>query len=541
MIEPAHVPTPLPAQAAALLSQADQAYRAGGMAQARALATQACEAAPRSREPWLMRADIGQRMSDMGEMELALGRAAALTAPGAERRRFELHRAWALHTLGRLGETYAIAKALAAGPWEPAEGKALGALLDSAGLSEAALGPILAAAAITPDSADSWYDAALVHRSLGDAEAAVAAAERAVALDPDLGPAYGLLAGLRRWTPARNHVQALQAALGRASTPLNRARIGYGLFKELDDLGETGRAWSAVEAAGAAGKAAFPWAADRDRASVDVLRRMFPDAPTATPARPPAAGPRPVFVVGLPRSGTTLVERVLAAHSQVTALGELNAFGVLADPRPDRKPWPYADLDAMTRLANADWSRVGDAYRAQVALMAEGRAVTVDKNPQNWVFAGAIARALPDAVIVHVSRAPMDSLFGAYKQLFLREHAWSFDLADLAAHYRHYLDLTGHWRAQLGARWVDVSYDDLARDPEAVAPPLLSAVGLGMEPACLAPETAHGGVRTLSSIQVREPINTRSIGGWRRYAHGLEPLRAALQDAGVVDADGEAA
>jgi tetratricopeptide (TPR) repeat protein len=530
-------PPPLPPDAARLIAEADHAWRSGAAGQAREKAIAASEAAPGHRDPWLLRADIARGQGDMAELALALGKAVELTAEPGQRLHFQIHRGWALHGLGRVGETHALAREIARAPVRPEQGKYAGALLEMAGLSEAALPQMQAAAEAAPNDAGSFYDLAVIHRAMGRTDDAAAAAERALALEPALAQAHGLLALLKRWTAENNHVARLQTALVAARTPLDRARIGYALFKELDDLDRQAEAWAALDEAGRAARATFPWSAERERKALQIMRGAFPGP---VPGEVESGAARPVFIVGLPRSGTTLVERVLAAHSRVRALGELNAFGVLADPRPDRKPWPYADLAAIERLAGADWPAVGDAYREQVSLMAEGAAVVVDKNPQNWVFAGAIATALPDAVILHVARSPMDSLFGACKQLFLREHAWSYSQADLAAHYGNYRELIAHWRETLGERFVDVSYDALARDPQAWAPRIVAAAGLGMEPACLAPETAAGGVRTLSSIQVREPINTRSIGGWRRYGVQLEPLRAALEAQGAVDRGGEA-
>ena len=520
-----------------LLDVADQAFRAGAIERARALATAACEADPTLADPWLLRADIARRAGDMVELELALGQAALLATEPRMRLRLEIDRGWALRRLGRDGDCFALARRLGELAPDPVESRFLGALLHAAGLTEAAE-PHLALAAATDASAESWYDVALVEHALGRVTQAAAACERAIAAKPSLAQAHALLASLGSWTPDDNHAPRLRSALAGAADPLDRARLGYALFKELDDLGRTDEAWAALQAAGAQARTIFPWSAERDLSMVRGQAALVPGPKAGAPVA--SDGPRPIFVVGLPRSGTTLVERVLDRHSGVKALGELTTLGVLADPRPDRKPWPYAALAAIERLHGVDWPDVGRRYRQQADLMADGAAAIVDKNPQNWAFAGAIAAALPDAVLVHVSRGPMDSLFGAHRQLFLREHAWSAGLDDLAAHYRHYRALTAHWAERLGAQWVDVSYEALASDPAAEVPRLLTACGLAFEAECLAPEQGGGGVQTLSAMQVREPINPRRIGNWRRYAAQLEPLRARLEALGLADADGEA-
>jgi len=160
--------------------------------------------------------------------------------------------------------------------------------------------------------------------------------------------------------------------------------------------------------------------------------------------------------------------------------------------------------------------------------------------PQNWLYAGAITRALPDAVMVHTNRSPLDNLFGAYRQLFQADFYWSYALEDLAAHYAHYRELTAHWRERLGGAWVEVDYEALASDPAAEVPKLLAACRLPFESACLTPERAQGRARSLSVLQLREPINTRGIGAWKAYAEELEPLRARLQAMGLIDAAGDA-
>jgi hypothetical protein len=240
-------------------------------------------------------------------------------------------------------------------------------------------------------------------------------------------------------------------------------------------------------------------------------------------------------VVGLPRSGTSLVERILDAHSQVRALGELSTFGALVAEALGLAPQTYVDPAVTARLGEVDWRRIGEAYRAVLGRLAPGAPVTVDKLPQNWLYAGAIARALPDAVIVHLNRGAMDNLFGAYRQLFLRDFHWSYDLADLARHYQDYRALTAHWRGTLGRAWVDVDYEALASEPEAQVPRLLAACGLKFEAACLSPHEGGGAARSLSVVQLRQPINTGGIGAWRAYEKGLEPLRQQLQALGLLD------
>ncbi len=166
--------------------------------------------------------------------------------------------------------------------------------------------------------------------------------------------------------------------------------------------------------------------------------------------------------------------------------------------------------------------------------------MVIDKLPDNYEYAGAIRLAFPEAPMVHVRRAPMDSLFGAYRLPFAQgAYPWSYRLEDLAAHYRQYRRLTDHWRQVLGRGFVEVSLERLIQDPLVETGFLLAACGLAFEEACLAPELATGPVATESAAQVRAPINSQGVGAWRRYAAQLEPLRAELQRDGFVDANGD--
>lgn len=514
---------------ARLLDQADRAFRAGDLAGAGDAARQVCEIDPDEQSAWLLLADIARRAGEAKDLAVALGRAATLSSDPRSVAALSVDRGWALYSAGQTGQAAEAALGIDQAALPPERLAVLGGLLDATGLSGQAEAPLLRAAAAYPSNAGAWLQLALLRWALGDSDGMLQACGRAIALAPDLAQAHALLAGGRRWSVEDNHVDRLRDLLARATEPLDQARLAYALFKELDDLDDVGPAWRALEQGARAARSVFPWSAARQS---EALKRLQAVAGARTNQPQTTSGPsapRSIFVVGLPRSGTTLVDRVLAAHSQVRSLGELNTFGQLADNGRGPRPRLYADLNTVERLQGADWSSVGTRYRDEVRRLAPSKAVTIDKNPQNWMFAGAIARALPDAIIVHVSRSPMDSLFGAYKQLFIHEHAWSYSLDNLAAHELQHRTGVAYWRERLGQRWVEVSYEDLARRPQVVAPLLLQACGLPFEVACLHPEQAGGVVRTLSSLQVREPINTRSIGGWRRYEAGLEPLRRRLE------------
>lgn len=536
MATPPKDPPSAPAAAAAeAITAARDALAHGEVADAWRRIVVACKAAPNDPRAWLVRADVARTAGDLDAVALALGRALPLVADAPARERLELDRAWALVFSARRAEALAIVRRLAPTVRSADGARLLAKAMDALGLQAEALPFFERAAAGAANDPAGWHNLGVARRALGDDAGAGEAFGRALAIDPAHGPTQAALAAL---DPRQEGAVARLSAARAEADAARRPQIDYALFQALDAAGRTDEAWQALSRASAAAHADNPWSAAEDRSLVEALAARFPAARFADLA--PAGGePRPIFIVGLPRSGTTLVERVLAAHSQVTALGELDTFGALLSRAAGVRSVVYADRRAVEGSDAVDWAALGRAYRSETGPFARGRPVIVDKLPQNWLYAGPIALALPDATIVHVSRGPMDSLFGAFKQQFRRDHRWSYSLADLADHYRSHRFLMAHWREALGHRLVAAPYEALVTDPTREIARLIAACGLDFEPACLEPHLAAGAVRTLSVTQVRQPITAKGVGAWRKYAAQLEPLRARLQADGFVDARGE--
>jgi len=354
--------------------------------------------------------------------------------------------------------------------------------------------------------------------------------------------AHLALARLKRWTPARNHIDRLIAAP--ALTALHQACQGYALFKEYDDIDDRTNAWAWLQKGAAAARAqpATPrrpvWSAEAERTMAEAWMTTFlPERLAAmAPARP--GGPRRIFIIGLPRSGTTLVERILSAHSQVQALGELPTFPAAVKTCSGSQTPALIDAQTVIAASHADPQTIADFYDQETAWRHDGSPCVTDKLPHNSDYAGLIRLAFPDAAIVHVRRNPMDALFGAYKLYFAA--GWSFDQGDLAAHYTNYRTLMDHWKTCLGDGLIDISLEALIRDPEPEIRRLLDACGLPFEDACLSPHTVRDAVSSASASQVRQPINAEGIGAWRRYEAELMPLRDRLENMGAIDANGDA-
>jgi LPS sulfotransferase NodH len=237
--------------------------------------------------------------------------------------------------------------------------------------------------------------------------------------------------------------------------------------------------------------------------------------------------------VGQPRTGSTLVERIITSHSAVHSAGELQQFRLSI-----RRLTAIAGRERLSpaivaAAANLDPRQLGEAYLHAVRTLRGSTPRFVDKLPNNFLFLPLIAKALPNASIVHVTRAPMDACFASFKQLFADAYAHSYDQQEMARHFLRYHRLMEAWRACLGNRLIEVSYEALVSDVEPQTRRLVHALGLPWEDACLAFHRQDGAVSTASAVQVRTPAHTRSVGRWRRYETHLGPMRAALAAGGL--------
>ncbi len=389
------------------------------------------------------------------------------------------------------------------------------------------------AIALQPDRAAYWFNRAAVARFLGRLADAEADYDRCLALDPADTQACLNRSELRVQTPERNHLAQLEALLRQRWSWQREVPLRYALAKEYEDLGRYGAAWEQLAAGAALRRRHLQYDPAVDLGTVQWLIDAFPGGgPAARSAGP--TSPAPIFILGMPRTGSTLVDRIVGSHSQVTSAGELPHLGnavVDAARRQLGRAGVRAELVAAS--AHIDFAALGADYLARTRPAAGTTPRFTDKLPLNHLYCGLIDRALPRACIVHVRRHPMATCFGVFKVLFDQGYPFSYDLAEIADYYIAYRRLMAHWQATLPGRIIDISYEALVADSVAQSRALIAALDLGWEDACRDFHRNPAPVTTASASQIRRPIYSSAVNLWRNYAGALAPLRARLEAAGI--------
>lgn len=433
----------------------------------------------------------------------------------------------------------AAERAMALAPEDPLTLDTIGCVLARLGRHEGSLAPFAAAVAAEPDNLDYRYNLAAANGFTGRVDEARAHYERILAEDPGNARAHYALAILSRQTLEANHVPRLLAALAAAATPEDALRIRYALAKELEDIGRSAEAFRHLSHANAEHKRSIRYEFAQDDSIFEAIEAMFGGGQGTYPA--PGTGnadSSPIFVVGMPRTGTTLVDRILSSHRHVGSAGELQAMP-LAVKRLAGTP-SRTVIDPATVMASGaiDPAAVAEAYLAQAGHHRPvGTPRFTDKLPANFLYIGHIARALPDAPIVCLRRNPMDTVWSNYKNLFASQsayYAYSYDLMDTARYYARFDRLMGLWESLFPGRVLQLSYEELVADQEGQTRRLLEHCRLEWDEACLSFHENGAAVATPSAAQVRRPLNAESVGKWRLYEEPLRPVAAWLEAHGIA-------
>jgi tetratricopeptide (TPR) repeat protein len=386
-----------------------------------------------------------------------------------------------------------------------------------------------------PDDAGTWISLAHALKAVGRTGEAIAAYRRCLALEPWAGDAWWSLANLKTFRFEDADVAALRAQLARADLAAgDRAHLSFALGKALEDRAEYAGSFDSYARGNALRRAQASYSAERNGASLRRAAEIYDEAFFREREGQGCPAPDPIFVVGMPRAGSTLVEQILASHPRVEGTMELDEILAIArtlwrqaTPGPASSPAPYHEV--LSTLDAGALRALGEAYLERTRIHRKtGAPFFVDKMPNNFAHAGLILLALPNAKIVDVRRHPMACGFSMFKQQFARGQDFSYDLDDIGRYYRDYAEYMAHFERVRPGRILRVSYEALVADTEAQVRRLLEYCGLPFDPACLRFFENDRPVRTASSEQVRQPIYREGLEHWKHFEPWLGPLREAL-------------
>ena len=438
----------------------------------------------------------------------------------------------ALLTLGRLEEAEAAARRqVTIEPENPQSWITLGGVMTRLMRQEEALEAYERAAKLQPDEARLRLSIGHVHKTLGRRSDSEAAYKAVLRMNPLLGEAYWSLADLKNYSFSGPEIEQMQRLLGNDTVePGQTAQLNFALGRAHEQRREYTEAFAYYARGNALRRLNAPFDIDHFERRAARIRAFFgkPFFEERAGSGDPSAAP--IFIVGLPRSGSTLIEQILASHTRVEGTMELpniiNITHQFDDMTEGRDGYPETVASAPIGILTA----LGSRYLEETRPLRTGRERFIDKLPNNFSHVGLIHAILPRATIIDARRHPMDCCFSSFKQHFAEGQTFSYDLNDLGRYYRCYLSLMDHWDAVLPGKVVHVQYEDLVRDPETNIRRLLDACGLPFEAACLTFHDTRRSVRTASAEQVRQPIYTSGVGHWRHFDDELQPLRAALGD-----------
>ena len=345
---------------------------------------------------------------------------------------------------------------------------------------------------------------------------------------------------LARLGRARNtkHIEQMREVLCSTNLPPDKnIFIYYAIGKEYEDLEVWEEAFRYYKMGGDAVASVANYDVHADLQLIDKIIAVCNGdwlAAGASKAWSDGRQKTPIFVVGLPRTGTTLIERILASHSQVESVGETEFIQMVLRRESDIETIEKMNPAIVEAVAKKNINLLSEGYLSAVRYRLGDKLWFVDKLPFNYLFLGFIAKAYPNAPIICLKRNPMDACFAMYKQLFTWAYKFSYTLDELAQYYLAYHRLFNHWRDVLGDRLIEVEYEELVAGQEVQTRSLIRRVGLDFEDACLSFDQNRTPSTTASSVQVRERIHTRSVNRWRYFEKHLQPLKATLENAGIA-------
>jgi len=409
----------------------------------------------------------------------------------------------------------------------------LGNALNEGGRYDEAVLQYRQALELKPGNADALNNLGNALKEAGQMQEACRAYESAVAAKPDFITAHYSLSLLKTYCSTDPHLAMLERQLPKVTTlPMDlRIRFWFALGKIREDLAQYDESFVAYLHGNRLQQASLKWDEAAEEKLFERTASVFSKDFFATSPPSERSGKVPIFIVGMPRSGTSLLEQILSTYPGVHGAGELSDMSEVvttAMPGESFERFP----EAATNLSAADFVKMGEQYIERIWRHAPGAMHVIDKMPANFFYLGMIRQMLPNAKIIHAMREPMDSCFSCFSRLFANDNLeFTYDLQTLGRYYRRYITLMHHWHAVLPAGTIlDMRYEDLVADTEAQAKRLLAYLDLPWDARCLDFHQNKRAVKTASAAQVRKPIYQTSLARWERYASHLAPLRELVKD-----------
>ena len=406
----------------------------------------------------------------------------------------------------------------------------LGQALHHAGRLDEALDCYRQSISINPDHAAAYSNMADTLKFMGDIDAAVHNYRRALQLDPGRYSTYRALASCKHFTKNDDDIKTMEDILNRPDmTGEQKMHVNYALAKAYEDTGDFDHSFARLHEANAFKRSTFDFSIDDLIRVLNKPTRLFGPEIFDKFSHQGCPDATPIFIVGMPRSGSTLVEQILASHPDVHGAGEIPDFNRVLEQHglPDISRDSFAQ--SLSGLTGGQLRKIGEQYIQRIKQYSAGSTRITDKYLPNFLLLGMIRLALPNARIIHCIRNPVDTCLSCYKRLFTTAHLYSYDLAELGRYYRQYESLMAHWRTVIPGRFLDFHYEALINDQRGQTARLLEYCGLEWDDACLDYHKTERAVRTASNSQVRKSIYNSSVERWKRYEKHLQPLLAALQ------------
>jgi tetratricopeptide (TPR) repeat protein len=391
---------------------------------------------------------------------------------------------------------------------------------------------------LQPGNPDYLYNLATSKTAMGDLDEAEDLFTEVIRLKPDDYGAWLNRSGLKTQTAESNHVKQLKYVKSHLGPDdPDQIQVCYALSKELEDLGRHDESFPLLQEGSHRRRQTMQYDIVEDENAMSSIADCF-DAELLNSVPVPGQAERPVFILGLPRSGTTLVDRIISSHSRADSLGEHNTLALaLMRMTRELEEVPGADAtgkaELIRRSVHIDLAELGRRYAATIDEFGNPSERLIDKTPLNFLYLGLIRLAMPGARIIHMRRHPMDSCYAIYKTLFRSGYPFSYSLQEVGRYFIAYRRLMDHWRNAVPGFFLDVDYESVVMDPEGSARRIIDYLDLDWEQGCLEFHRRRGVAATASAAQVRRPIYSSSVGLWRKYERQLAPLAGKLHERGI--------